>query len=68
MEEQSLQSYFPSENYHISVNSVSETTRTNQPSAAQSRSEQQHVEYGYFTPGEIQTGIFVQMDETTRSH
>lgn len=50
MEEQSLQSYFPSENYQISVNSdnANESAISNF-SAAQSRSEQKHVEYGSIT-------------------
>lgn len=74
MEEQSLQSYFPSENYQISVNSVSVRQRKRisdfkfQRCAKSFRATACGIRFHYFTPGEIQTGIFVQMDETTRSH
>lgn len=74
MEEQSLQSYFPSENYQISVNSVSGRQRKRnshfkfQRCAKSFRAKACGIRFHYFTPGEIQTGIFVQMDETTRSH
>ena len=73
MEEQSLQSYFPSENYQISVNSVSVRQRKRisdfkfQRCAKSFRAKACGIRFHYFTPGEIQTGIFVQIDETTRS-
>lgn len=74
MEEQSLQSYFPPENYQISANSVSVRRRERishfkfQRCAKSFRAKACGIRFHYFTPGEIQTGIFVQMDETTRSH